>query len=394
VRLAATVKCGYYPASPIAVEAILKHLRLSDNPKGHFILDPCAGEGRAIRQIAEGLGVPSEHVYAVELDRGRTEQIKANIPGANVLGPATFMGVQITGHSFSLAYVNPPFDFELGGNRREEQAFVQKASHMLAHRGVLVLVMPVDKLIGNRQFVTYLDSHFEDVEVFRFPDGENPDGSKVRPYGEVVLFGRKRKVDIPADAIEKHGVLHQRQWQWRSYIQIASIPPLGSVQPRCWTNGLPSRECEEDIRTWEIPHGWKPATFKKTQFTDEELVEVVADSPLKVHFRDVPPLKPARPPLPLDRGHLGLILASGMLDGLVPGDPPHVVRGSSTKVEYHNKEQSRSEENPDTGAVSTTDVYSQRMVTIIRCVTPDGNIYSFSNEPKDDQDGDGVIDDD
>lgn len=56
-------------------------------------------------------------------------------------------------------------------------------------------------------------------------------------------------------------------------------------------------------------------------------------------------------------------------------------KGSSFKVEYHNKQASTSEENPDTGAVTTKDVYSQRMVTVIRAVADEGEIRSFSNEP-------------
>jgi hypothetical protein len=72
-----------------------------------------------------------------------------------------------------------------------------------------------------------------------------------------------------------------------------------------------------------------------------------------------------------------------MLDGVVDGPHgPHVVRGSSSKFTYHNKELSGSEENPDTGAVTTKDVFSERMVTIIRCVTQDGTIHTFSNGPK------------
>lgn len=40
-----------------------------------------------------------------------------------------------------------------------------------------------------------------------------------------------------------------------------------------------------------------------------------------------------RPPLPLHSGHLGLLLASGCLDGLVgEGDERHIVRGKVAKV--------------------------------------------------------------
>src|SRR5436305_8937701 len=125
-------------------------------------------------------------------------------------------------------------------------------------------------------------------------------------------------------------------------------------------------------------------------FTDTELEEVIAASPLNRLLQEVVIPPPEAPPLPLDKGHLGLILASGMLDGPVQGPHGvHVVRGSSHKVEYHNKEASESVENPESGAVTTKDVYSQRMVTVIRCVEQDGVIYTHSNEVKEkDEDDD------
>jgi predicted RNA methylase len=388
VRLAGQAKCGYYPAAPEAIAGILKHLRLAEAKRQfQFILDPCAGEGMAIKQIAEGLEVPFDHTYAVELDLGRTKAIRENIPGINLLGPATFLGVQITGFSYGLVYCNPPFDDEMGGGRREEQAFVQQSTRLLVPKGILVLVCPMNTLIGNRGFVEFIDANYENVQVYKFPDS-------CRPYNEVVLFGAKRRQVLPRDKISSLGEMHQREWQWRNYVRIENLPPLGDCQPISWRGGYPSYERHEAIHVWEIPHGWKPNTFRKTAFTDEELAEVLAESPLRVHFNDVAPLSLKRPPLPLDKGHLGLILASGMLDGVVPGPHgPHVVRGSSMKKEYHNKELSTSEENADTGAVTTKDVFSQRMITVIRCVTQDGTIHTFSNDVKEDVDGDDLIDD-
>jgi Uncharacterised methyltransferase family (DUF6094) len=383
MRLAAVAKCGFYPASLVAIDGILKHLRLAEaKPDHQFILDPCAGEGQAIKQIAEGLGVPFDRTYVVELDLGRTEGIKENLPGVNVLGPATFMGVQITGHSFGLVYCNPPFDFEEGGGRREEQSFVMRSTYLLAPKGILALVCPMNTLIGNRSFVEYIDANFEDIQVYKFPDEQ-------RNYNEIVLFGRKRKTELPGEAIYQFGELHQRGWQWRSSMQIETLPSLGDVQPTDWDGGIPSDEREDAVQVWEIPPGSRPHTFKKTTFTEVELTACLAASPLNDHFKEVTPLPLKRPPLPLDKGHLGLILASGMLDGVVAGPhESHVVRGSSTKIEYHNKELSKSDEDPETGAVTTKEVYSQRMVTIIRCVTQDGKLYTFSNAPKEPDDED------
>ena len=68
-----------------------------------------------------------------------------------------------------------------------------KATHLLGAKGLLVLVMPISKIMGNRQFVQYLDSFYEDIQMYAFPEG-------FRPYNEIVIIGRKRKIEIPIDA--------------------------------------------------------------------------------------------------------------------------------------------------------------------------------------------------
>lgn len=381
MRLAGVAKAGFYPAAPEAIAHLVKHLycRLPNPEKPNDtiqILDPCAGEGAAVKQIAEALAIPNERVYAIELDAARVEKVKENIPGANVLGPASFFGTMVTGFSFGVAYVNPPFDDELGGGRREEQAFCEVATRKLVPHGIMVLVCPIKAFVGNRNFVEFFDRWYEEPSLYKFPDD-------FRPYNEIVVFGRKRRQELPSDSLWEHGRLHQMQCHYSGYITINSLPPLGSVQPKRFTNGQPSYDREEHIRTYEIPLGWKPSTWKKTNFTDDELTEAISGSPLNKILDEVKPRQQDRPPLPLDKGHLGLMLASGKLDGPVEGPHGvHIVRGSSHKVEYHNKEASKSEENPDTGAVTTKDVFSQRPVTVIRCVDRRGQIHTFSNEPQ------------
>ena len=75
-------------------------------------------------------------------------------------------------------------------------------------------------MIGNRQFIQYIDSYFEEVQVYRFPDGH-------RPFNEIVLFGRKRKIELPGDATEKFGTLHQRGWQWQTLSPRRGSPAAG-----------------------------------------------------------------------------------------------------------------------------------------------------------------------
>ena len=385
-RLVAEAKLCYYPAAPEAIAGILQHLYLREKANLHTLIDPCCGRGTAVKQLADGLGIPEENVYGIELDKGRADQAKLLMPNANILGPASFLGAQVSGYSFSLAYVNAPYGDEIGGGRREELSFIQRATHLLTQGGILCTVWPVNKLLGNRNAIQYIDSYYSDVQIYRFPDGNSQDGKPIRQYGEVVLFGRKRKIELPLDAMEKLGTLHQRGWQWSTYMHAEDLPPLGAVQPASWRGNQPSWDRADEVQTWSIERGWRPGSFKKIAFTDEELIEAIENSPLAKHLTEVEPRATPRPPLPLDRGHLGLILASGILDGVVESPHgPHVVRGSSKKVEYYNKEASDSTED-ENGAVTTKDVYSQRMVTIIRCITADGTIHTFNNAAKEEGD--------
>ena len=53
-RLMSQIKGGYYAAAPEAVAAVLERLRPPERRR-MLILDPCAGEGRALLQLAQGL---------------------------------------------------------------------------------------------------------------------------------------------------------------------------------------------------------------------------------------------------------------------------------------------------------------------------------------------------
>ena len=396
MRLAGVAKGGFYPANPNAIALLAKHLQqlppIEDKPLlTTQILDPCAGEGAAVQQLTAALDIPEENVYCVELDAGRTEQIKQCMPKAKLIGPATFIGgCMITGYSFGLAYVNPPFDWEMGGGRREEELFCDKATKLLTTHGIMVLVVPLKALVGNRGFVEMLDCQYEDLSMYKFPDGNDEDGKPIRPYNEIVVIGRKRRQELPRDTLYERGELHKMSVQFGYYVTLNSLPPLGRTQPKSIFNGSASFEREDKLRVFQIPRAWKPNTFKKYKATEEEMVAWVKESPLNKHLEEVTARQPDQPPLPLDKGHLGLMLASGKLNGVVEGpNGVHIVRGSSHKVEYHNTEASTSEVNPETGAVSTKDVFSEKPVTVIRCVDYRGTIWTHSNnESKADENAD------
>ena len=86
-------------------------------PEPFTICDPCCGEGAAIRQLGDLLGCPQSMIYAIELDDSRAAKVRDTLPEAHVLAPASFFGCRASMNSFSLIYLNPPFDDNYTGNR-------------------------------------------------------------------------------------------------------------------------------------------------------------------------------------------------------------------------------------------------------------------------------------
>jgi hypothetical protein len=382
-RLASVVKQGYFPAPPEAVAGILKHLKIPDPPRdSRFkpedvnILDPCAGEAKALVQLAEGLGVLPGHVFAVELNVRRAATIAESHLDVRLLGPCSFEATRITRHSFSMVYLNPPFDDEFGGGGREEVAFLRHAVDLLVPGSILVLVCPVSQVFGRWEMCELIDTWFEDVELYLFADD-------VRRFNECVVFGRRRKTALPDAQVSAHGVLAVRDIHYCSAAPIAQLARLGEPQFLRWNAGWPdpgSRKTDLDV--WELPFSPGPKRFQKTALTEEELERELARSPLYESLRQrvLSPIK--RPPLSLNKGHTSLLLLTGMLDGFVPSDPPHVVRGYTGKAEkLHRTERY---ETPS-GDTVHKQVFSESPMPIVRAVWPDGTIRTFSDQVGNDE---------
>jgi Uncharacterised methyltransferase family (DUF6094) len=377
MRLIAQAKQGFYPSPPEAIAGILKHLRRPIVPDPRFkvddinILDPCSGEGKALVQIAEGLGVSKDHVFAVELNASRAARIAEAYPEMRLLGPCSFEATRITRQSFSMIYLNPPFDDEFGGGGREETCFLRHAVDLLVPGGILVMVCPFNQVYGKSQMCELLDTWLDQLELYLFPDD-------CRSYRECVVFGRRRKTALTDDLVFSEGIMRNRGISRCSAAPIAKLARLGEPQFSRWRYAEPDAASRKpELDAWELPFSVAPKRFQKTALTDEELERELARSPLydALRQRTLSPLK--RPPLSLNKGHTSLLLMTGMLDGYVPSSPPHVVRGLTSKVvKLHRTE---CYETP-TGDAVTKQVFSESPIPIVRAVWPDGIIRTFSDQ--------------
>jgi hypothetical protein len=341
MRLAAQMKGGFYPAPEAAISLATTFLRPpKDQP--FSILDPCAGEGDAIRQLGKLLDCPESSTYAIELDDSRAERLHTALPEAPVLAPASIFGCRASLNSFSFIWLNPPFDSSYGGHRVEHR-FLLTATDWLMPGGVMALVCPEDVIGEFSDARDHFASCYENCQVVPFPES-------CRQFKEVIVFGHKRtrRHANPVDEPE-----------WES-IQA----PPGFV--------------------YDIPSGHGPRVFKKVEPTESELQNMLAKSPLRSHLTTAAELPVPSPPLALGIGHVALLLASGHLDGVVQpaGRSPHVVRGISRKREFVA---AVTDVENDDGSTTKKTTISERIELVVRTVDLTGNIQTFmdtdSQEP-------------
>lgn len=322
---------GYFPCPPQAIDQLLSMLTRSEDQ--HLsILDPCAGGGAAVQQLAQGLKIPEEDVYCIELDEGRGQEIRERMPRANVLAPASFLGTAVRARAFSLVYCNPPFDHAIGGKLRCETQFLMRATPHIVDGGILVGVWPEN--VGDLPEVyNYMHHWYDEVNVIPFK-------SEYRKYREVFTIGIKRGDIYPEQVRAEEDCYHS----WK--------------------------------KSWRVPQSKGPCgIFSKTQLTPLEMEIALRDSPLRRYLKSMPPPPVPSPPLSLGAGHIALLLASGTLDGLVkePGGGRHVVRGTARKEEVETDKSKATEGKKKT----TKTVLTEKIKLTVRTIDQSGTLKTL-----------------
>jgi hypothetical protein len=327
------IKGGYYAAAPVAVAAVLDRLRPPDRGEC-LLLDPCAGEGRALRQLGEGLHAVA---YGIELSEDRAALVRESLPEGQALAPADFLRCAISYRSFSIIFCNSPYDYATGGEGRVESQFIERAAQLLADNGVLALVCPHD-VADSYQTSEFFEQWCYDISAMPFPE-------EVRKFNETVILGRKRR--------QSRAVGHRE----------------------CPYDWLEQRMAEHIV--YKLPPGQRPRHFRKTEPTDTELARLVAQSPLRFHIErpaDRADFRP-RPPMSPGIGHRAMLLASGHIDGLIcPSDePPHVIRGTAAKDTYIACDETEAED----GSLTTRTVISERPRLVVRVLDSEGTLTTL-----------------
>lgn len=333
MRQQGVLKLGYFPLSPVEAKRIRGFL--SFDVQGTNGLDPCAGTGTALRLITEA---DSVRRYGVELDTYRAADARQALD--EVIQGSAF-DVHAAVESFSLVYLNPPYDFEMGDgkNLRMERLFLEHVGRWVRPGGVLVMVIPNDRVYDCR---TVLTPQFRDKAIYRLTE---PESAK---YKQVVVFG-VRRTRQERERLNDHSV-QQANIKLSDLTQHHDqIPPLPDIPDRIYTvpgsppariehRGLPLDLVEDLLQT---SPAWRQA-------------QCVTHAP-KSEFV-------GRPLTPLHKGHVGLLCTAGLLNGVFgEGKDLHVANWESVKVVDKTEE---SGEDGESTVIREKERFSQRLTLL------------------------------
>jgi hypothetical protein len=298
MRNVARLKMGYYPL-PEAEGVKLRSLLSFERPAS--VIDPCVGQGTALQLVTSDAQVRR---YGVELDAERARIASTN--GIETIQGNAFDAIARP-ESFSLLYLNPPYDSEIGSiaNRRMEAVFLEHTYRWLVMEGVLILVIPFERL---HDCSGILGSHFASLSVFRMTD---PDSVK---YRQIAVLGLRR--DVRGAAVENNKRQLLSVGLYGSFLGLTELQP-GACPPY---SVPPSPEAELSYRG--LPYDLLEDLLPQSGAWKQA-------APLLMPHEDV---ATGRPITPLHGGHVGLLCTAGLLNGVFgQGDDRHIARWRSVK---------------------------------------------------------------
>jgi hypothetical protein len=340
MRLAGIEKGGYYPYPPHMAEATASwFIPLQAGTRGR-LLDPCAGKG----EIANLLGrLLNCETWGCELFPYRGEKAAARMDRCH---SAAWESCSLTDESVTLLWLNPPYDDDRHGEeKRLELAFLKSTTPKLVRGGVLAFIIP-QRILRMAEIARYLASQYERITVLRFPDGE------YERFKQVVLLAVRR---------EKYNVPTNEEVEAIQCLAESDLPPLGFA-PEAVYPLLPAPLKGA---------GGRAITFRRLDWAPDDLVEASRWAGVRKTRAWQDLVHPVQrevaftPTMPLKKGHLAMLMASGMMGTLhLTSDDGHPMLVKGRVVKVIDKVVHCDPEDPDTVVERFRDRYVTTVATL------------------------------
>ena len=334
-RLMNNIKLGYYPTDPDNISLLLRGIHFPEGVTTN-LLDPCCGCGKALRQLAQGNNC---YAYGVELDESRAEEAQTRL---HRVGFGSFFHSSISREAFHLLFLNPPYLSvinESGGRSRHEKRFLIESLPALAYGGLLIYVIPYYRLTPD--ICRILVDNFDDLTVWRFTESE------FRKFKQVAVLGVRKP---------RGTELQDTLWLEELASAPMSIRSLAEMPEERYA--LPDHTIEVNA-------------FKGERFNQKELEQQLrrCNSFAQMMARSELDSGVKRPLLPLSISQIGLIGGSGMINGLIACDTPHIIKGRIVKVIRTESEEKFSAQGNHIGS-EVKETITNKM--IFNVLTPNG----------------------
>lgn len=329
------VRLGYYPTDLKNVAHIARGIAFPDGVTVN-LLDPCCATGAALKKLGLGRDCIT---YGVELDQSRAEKAQDTL---HRVGFGSFFHSRVSQEAFHTVFLNPPYLSvltESGSRSRDEKRFLIESIPRLMAGGLMVYIVPYYRMTDD--ICRIFCDNFTDVSAYRFTDDKFP------KFKQIAVLGLRRAKTDGSEAAERLAALAYKPMELPCITDL----PEGRY-------ALPAEQKDVDI-------------FKGAEFNVAELARqlTASDSLQRMFVKKKLDTAERRPPLPLSIGQVGLIGGSGLINGLMDCEFPHVIKGRIVKVKRTD-----SEENCDkNGKHISTDIretISNKMVFNI--LTPNG----------------------
>ena len=319
------VKMGYFPTDLEHIKKIKSALVFPETSVN--VLDPCCGCGLALEMLCMNENAVT---FGIEIDESRGKEAEGRL---NRVGFGSYFHAGISQRAFHALLLNPPYLSVVteNGRARSEKRFLVEALHNLMQDGVLIYIIPYYRLTYD--ICRVICDNFHSISVYRFSDSE------FAKFKQVVVFGKKKKKSEAKRNAEKLA---------EYAIEPERIPMINTLKEGMYQ--LPEVQMSvENFRGAVFNLGELKRQMAKSKSTDMFFAKSRVDMMEK------------RPLLPLNLGQVGLIGGSGLINGYVDCDEPHIIKGRVIK-------EIKKRENQEEGTLTETRV--NRM--LFNILTPDG----------------------
>lgn len=348
-RLESTAKGGYFPFDPKLLPIVASYVQPA--PQGGRLLDPCAGEGAALEALAHHWQLTP---YANEVDPGRAGECLKHF-GVNQAVKGDLFRLRASPASFTCLWLNPPYGSDTTGSDKRIEFNALKHAWKWAAPGALVFWVVYQHHV-TLKVMEWLSTRVTQAALLACP------GLHLGEYQQVVFILRVGKPDKPDSALF-------------DLVEILHTPPAELTLQASPLFSLPE------------PRPEKSFTFLPDSLTPElalNLLSAHKNAHSRADFQHLlyapPPQKLEQPAITPRGGQMGLVLASGLFNGMtLQTELGHSALRSTIHYE-RAKARDEYEGDPDSQDCIHREIFLTKPVTTITLLNEQGELKDISGD--------------